>query len=375
MYKSKTMSVYWGYANSGKLHIGLHAKYNGMTVLSSKYKNFMKTKTIVHNRGITPKGNYWIFHDLQKKLYGRNKNKFMSSETTRTNHIKTLHFVPSDSYINTLSKAYDDFMLGLQRSNFRAITFDEMEIFTDEDVKKFTSDDYKGCDLYNHAMMQSMVNKEFEELGYKMLNDNADEIFDDVDLLMSMTITHFNLSNSSNPNNYGNEDGTCFCENNYLLQKNEKNKKNSIPENVLNKLRKANNVIPYKSDVFSWALSFIDSFSHLTHHIYDEGQEILTKELYDKNKKIIFQYLDHQFYIPIKIAEFLTKRNIPYRYFDLDNDSYKEVFGGNFELDRNYTSHSECWKNYQDRYNQIEDMVKEYITERNLPSHYIPNKL
>ena len=369
------MNVYWGYANSGKLHMELHARYNGMTSLSSKYKNFMKIKTIVHNRGVTPKGNYWIYHDLQKKLYGRDKDKFKSSETTRTNHIKTLHFFPSDSYINTLSKGYDDFILSLRRSNFHAITFDEMEIFTDEDVKKYSSDEYKGSDLYNHAMMQSMVNKEFEDLGYEMLNDNADEIFDDVDLLMSMTISHFNLSNSSNRNPYGRENGSGFCEKHFLLQRSEESKKYSIPENVLNKLRKANNVIPYKSDVFSWALSFIDSFSHLTHHIYDEGQEILTKDLYNKNKKIIFQYLDHQFYIPIKIAEFLTKRNIPYRYFDLDNDSYKEVFGGNFELDRNYTSHSECWKNYQDRYNQIADMVKEYISERNLPSHYIPNKL
>ena len=373
MYKGK-MNVYSGYVNSRKLHMELYAKYNGMTILTCKYKNFFKTKTSVHNRGITRKGNYWIFHDLQKKLYGRDKDKFRSSETTRTNHIKTFHFIPSDSYINPLSKAYDQFKLGLKKTNMSTITINDMEIFTDEDVKKYSSDEYKGSDLYNHAMMQSIANKEYEDLGYDMLNDNADEIFDEVDLLMSMTITHFNVNNPDNHNPYGYEDGNGFCENHFLLQQNEKNKKYSIPENVLNKLRKANNIIPYKSDIFTWAVSFIDSFSHLTNHIYDEEQEILKKDLFDKNKKIIFQYLDHQFHLPTKIAEFLTKRNIPYRYFDLDNDSYNEVFGGDFEMDRNYTNHSKCWKNYTDRYNYIADMVKEYIIERNIPSYYTPYK-
>ncbi len=374
MYKGKTMNVYWCYGNSGKLHMELYAKYNGMTLLNNKYKNFMKTKTKVHDRGVTRNGNYWIFHDLHKKLYSRDKDKFISSETIRTNHIKRFHFIPSDSYINPLSKAYDHFVMGLKKRNQNSITFDESGTFTDEDIKKFTGNEYKGGHLYNHAMMQYIINKDFEDLGHDMLNDNADEIFDDVDLLMTMTITHDTFRNNIN-NPYGYEDGRGFCEHHFLLQQSEKSKKYSIPENVLNKLKKANNVIPYKSDTFSWAIAFIDSFSHLTDHKYDEDQGILSKELYDKNKKIIFNYLDHQFYIPIKIAEFLTKRNIPYRYFDLDNDSYNEVFGGNFEIDRNYTNHSKCWEDYQDRYNQIVDMVKEYIFERNLPSFYIPNKV
>ena len=366
------MNVYWGYGNSGKLHIELHARYNGMTLLRSKYGNFMKTKNKIHYRGRNRSGNYWIFRDHKQKLYARDKDKFISSESTRTNEIKRFRFIPSDSYINPLSITYKDFKVGLQKNNKKTVSVNEMRTFTEEDMKKFTGDEYKGSYLYDHAMMEYIVNKELEDLGHEMMNDNADEIFDDVDILITTMIADFK-NNSKNP--YGYEDGRGFCQNHFFVQQIGKSKIYDIPENVLNKLRKANNVIPYKSDIFSWTVSFIDSFFHITEHIYDEDQQILEKYLYDKNIKLVFQYLDHELYLPIKIAEFLTKRNIPYRYFDLDNDSYKEVFGGNFELDRNYTSHSECWKNYQDRYNQIADMVKEYISERNLPSHYIPNKL
>ena len=354
------MNVYWGYGNSGKLHIEIYAKYNGMTLLSSKYNNFMKLSNKIHCRGVTRKGNYWMFCDTIKKVYCRDKDKFISSKTTDTNSMKRFHFVPDDSYINPLSKAYRDFMNGLKQTQSITVNYNASQTFSDEDIKKYTGIEYKGSELYNTAMMQFIINKEFEDLGYDMLNDNTDEIFDDVDLVMISTIDKF-----YNSNPYGNEDGVGFLENNYLLQKTE-SKKYTIPENVLNKLRKANNIIPYKSDLFSWAIGFIDSFSHLSDHIYDEEQGILEKDLYDKNKKIIFQFLDHQFYIPSKIAEFLTKRNIPYRYFDLDNDWYNEVFGGTFEIDRDYTSHASSWKDYQDRYNQVADIAKEYISLRNV---------
>ena len=76
------MNVYWSYANSGKSHLEYYAMYNGMNVLTNKHKNFMKTKIKIHHRGVTPRGNYWIFRDVQKKLYARDGDKFISSETT-----------------------------------------------------------------------------------------------------------------------------------------------------------------------------------------------------------------------------------------------------------------------------------------------------
>jgi len=361
------MNVYWGYGNCGKLHLQFYAKYNGMNILSKKHNNFMKTKIKVHHRGVTPRGNYWIYRDLQKKLYGRDGNKFISSETTDTK-LQKFHFIPDDSYINPLSKGLYNYNMYLKKIDLKTAAKNENVTFTDEDIKKFTGDEYKGSDLYNIAIMEYIIGKEFEDLGYDMLNDNTDEIFDDVDIVFTNMVTNFS---SYNP--YGKKYGRWFVEDSYLLQQIGKSKEYRIPENVLNKLREANNIIPYKSDIFSWAVSYVDSFSHITDKRYDEEQLILEKDLYDKNIKLIFKFLDHHLHLPIKIAEFLTKRNIPYRYFDLDNDSYNEVFGGDFEIDRDYTNHSESWKDYQDRYNQVADMVKLWISERNLPSYYTPN--
>ena len=252
------MNVYWGYCNSGKLHVELHAKYNSMTLLKVNWKNIFKTKNKVHNRGISRKGNYWIFRDLEKKLYGRDKDKFISSESIRTNEIKRFRFTPSDSYINPLSKAIYNFYESLKKLELRTIADDEKETFADEDIKKFTGDEYKGSDLYNIAIMEYIIGKEFEDLGYDMLNDNTDEIFDDVDIVMTKMTTNFSLRNP-----YGEENGRGFCEKNFLLQEIGESKEYRIPENVLNKLRKANNVIPYKSDIFSCELDclFEDKFS------------------------------------------------------------------------------------------------------------------
>ena len=359
------MNVYWGYANSGKLHMDLYGQYNGMTMLYSRYKNFYKIKNKINDRGVTPKGNLWIYRDLQKIMYYRDNDKFFSCETKMSDHLKRFHFTPGDSYINPLSKSYVDFKDSIKKTNSRGALGNDMFMFTDEDVKKYTSDDYKGRDIYSRAFMQHCIYlKKYEPIGFEMLNNNADEIFDDVDIVMTMTIDNF-----GDPVPFGSQYGTGVCESHYLLQ--QLGKTFLIPPNVLDKLQKSNNIIPYKSDIFGCLVSHIDSFSHLTHHQYDET----VVEIYKKNKKLIWDYLDHQLNQPVKIAEFLSKNNIPYIYFDLDKDNYNEIFGGDYELDREYTSHAHVWEGYEDRYNQVARIAKEYISLRLLPQPYTPTKL
>ena len=356
------MNVYWAYANSGKGHMDFYASYNGMTVLSSKHNNFYKTIHKIQHRGMTPKGNCWIYCDLQEKIYYRDSDKFLSSSINYTDKFKAYYFTPADSYINPLSKPYTEF-----KNKYR---IKESYTFTNEDINKFTSDEYKGSGIYDRALMQYIIRvKKFEDLGYEMLNNNADEIFDNVDLVMSRTIDNF-----SDQQPFRHEDGTGLCDTNYFLQQSKIGKKFMIPSNVLRKLRCANNIIPYKSNIFEWAVSFIDTYSHHTNHKDDYNQEILEKNTYKKNKKIIWEYLDHQRMLPIKIAKFLTKNNIPYKYFDLDNDSYNEVFGGHHEIDKEYTSNAPSWKGYDDRYQEVANIAKEYISMRNLSQPYTPIK-
>ena len=376
MYKGKIMNVYWGYENSGKSHIKFYSMYNGMTVLSSKHKNFYKQKYKISNRGVSPNNRLWIHYDLEKIMYYREDGKFLSIFTNDIDKFQKLTFKALDAYINPLSKEdgidYDTMYAEIMKyhdTKTRVKYYDNIlksgKFFKYEDIKKYMSNEYKDTDIQFRAFMEYfMLDEKIEPMGYEMLNDNADEIFDDVDMIMTSLIHNFVL-----PKPIGHQHGTGILENHYLLQ--QFGSTYQIPPNVLSKLRKANNVIPYKSNTFDCVVKQIDSFSHFTCHKWKETPP----ELYKKDKNIILDYLDHQLNQPLEIAEFLAKNDIPYKYFDLDNDNYNEVFGGNFEVDKEYTSHAPTWVGYEDRYNEVVKIAEEYITLRNLAQPYIPPKL
>ena len=374
------MNVYWGYENSGKSHIKVYSMFNGMSILNSKYLNFYKQKYKILNRGVSPNNKLWMHYDLEKTMYYRKDNKFLSSVTNYKNEFQRLQFKALDAYINPVSNElapngldyntlYKDIMRKIVGDDKRArvdfykgIVKRDKFTFTEKDMRKYMSDEYKGTDIQYRAIMEYfMLDEKYEPLGYEMLKDNADNIFDDVDMIMTSSINSFVL-----PKPYGHQYGTGVLENHYLLQ--EFGKIFKIPLNVLNILRNANNVIPYKSNTFDCVVKHIDSFSHFTCHKWKETPP----EMYKKNKNIIIDYLDFQLNQPFEIAKFLTKNNIPFKWFDLDNDSYNEYFGGDYEVDKEYTSHAPTWVGYEDRYNQVAGIANEYISLRNLSLTYSP---
>ena len=369
------MKVYWGYSNSGKGHIKFYGMMNSMNMLFSKFKNFHKVKTKTSNRGLSPSGQIWMYRDSEEKMYYRKDNNFLSCENNRYNIFTKIPFYPQDAYINPeankLSKKryIEDFhtrkmknIIGHKKSKlFVDVTKFK---FTEKDLEKYTSEKYKGKNIHYDALMQYFMVKQHIPLGYEMLNENADEIFDDIDILMTSAIDNFALPKPS-----GYQYGTGILEGHYLLQ----NLGNEflIPPNVLSKLQKANNIIPFKSNILDWVIKIIDGFSHLTSHKYKETPP----EMYKKDKKLIWSFIDHELNNPIRIAEFLTRHKIPFQYFDLDTDSYNKVFGGDFEIDKEYTSHAPTWVGFDDRYNEVASIAKEYISLRLLPQPYTPTKL
>ena len=376
------MNVYWGYENSGKSHIKLYSMYNGMSILNSKYLNFYKQKYKILNRGVSPNNKLWLHFDLEKIIYYRKDNKFLSLVTNESKGFRKFKFKALDAYINPVSNElapngidyntlYRDIMkkiigddnLGQKKAKYyKGILKSDKFAFTKKDIKKYMSDEYKGTDIQYRAFEEYfMLDEEYEPLGYEMLNDNADEIFDDVDMIMTSSIYNFVL-----PKPYGHQYGTGVLENHYLLQK--FGNIFQVPPNVLNKLRNANNVIPYKSDTFDCVVKHIDSFPHFTLRKWKETPP----EMYEKDKNVILDYLDFQLNQPLEIAKFLTKNDIPFKWFDLDTDSYNEYFGGDFEVDKEYTSHAPTWVGYDDRYNKVVKIANEYISLRHLPQTYTP---
>ena len=327
------MNIYWGYDNSGKLHMRYYAMYNGKTIMSSRHRCIDKQKYTVRNRGLTPNNLHWMDYDLHRIFYFKQGLRLSSCEYKYSTFTK-LSFVADDAYINP-DAVQKNMRMRNRGSNILSYAF------TEDDLKKYMSDEYKGTNIYFFAFLQQSEVKKWEPIGYTTLNINSNKIFDDVDYIETDGEYHF------------------------LLQQLDSDF--SIPPHVLVKLKKANNVIPYKSNILDCIVKQIDSFSHHTLHKYEETPT----EIYKRNKNIIWDYLDHERSEPVRIAKLLRKHDIPYRYFDLDTDSYKECFGWEHEIDKEYTSYAPSWQGYEDRFNEVENIAKEYIALRKFTKPFL----
>ena len=90
----------------------------------------------------------------------------------------------------------------------------------------------------------------------------------------------------------------------------------------------------------------------------EDDNDIL--EVYSIDKNRIWNWLDEFTKQHDSTIAMLEEYNIPYQMFDLDNDSYKDTFGWEIELPRNYTHRKDSWQN-NDRYAIIQDIAKEYV--------------
>ena len=134
-------------------------------------------------------------------------------------------------------------------------------------------------------------------------------------------------------------------------------------------------IVPYKSNIkhhVETVLDFVGGFQTRGHDIV---------KLYKEDKKWLWDYLDeHCLYLHIHIVEqALRENNIKYRYFDMDNDSYPEFFGGKMRIDRHctnpFTFQIQMAKDKelaQKKYDILQEMSDEYIMSRNLTDVRLP---
>ena len=128
-------------------------------------------------------------------------------------------------------------------------------------------------------------------------------------------------------------------------------------------------IVPYKSNIkhhVETVLDFVGGFQNRGHDIV---------KLYKDDKKWLWDYLDeHCLYLHIRaIEQSLRENNIKYRYFDMDNDSYPDFFGGKMRIDRHctnpFTFQIQMAKDKelaQKKYDILQEMSDEYIKSRNL---------
>tara|TARA_B100001093_G_scaffold334158_1_gene319108 strand:- start:377 stop:1393 length:1017 start_codon:yes stop_codon:yes gene_type:complete len=333
------MKVYWGRKSGGKLHMRFLSKLNSQTlVISDNFftitedQYIIKEKYTVKNRGVSPDGRLWIDIIIDGKTYYRLDEKSLKLYCSeyRNQGVKKLHFHTYDAYINPSQ---------VQQSSGRHKEYYDKfisnRIFSDEERKRILHDTEKiNTVLYNKALDEERKN--CCQLGYTTLNLNAREIFEDVDILLI--------------DNYD------------IIEQKISVGHYEMPPQLLKIIRESTNIVPIKSNLLDHVVLMLDSFSHHTGHKYCDTPV----QIYKENKNILWEYLDTEIGQVHKVVKSLESKKIPYQYFDLDTDSYKDVFDFELDLPRDYTSYCFTWKNHMDRHADLEKIAKEYISLRNI---------
>lgn len=126
-----------------------------------------------------------------------------------------------------------------------------------------------------------------------------------------------------------------------------------------------NNIIPYKTNLTDSAISKLDKFGGQRKQEY--GNELL--DVYNKDKNRIWNYLDLYLQEIDDTIELCKSNDVPYVMFNLDEDSYEDTFGWG-KLDcRDVTHHKIRWQD-DEKYDIIENMAKEYVSQLSTQKFY-----
>ena len=184
--------------------------------------------------------------------------------------------------------------------------------YSKDDIRKYSQIEYINTNLY-HDIITRYINEIGEVIPREMLD--YEEIFKDVDLVSKIPPE-------------------------FVIQDNVALFQSSI------------NIIPYKSNILDSIMSKLDLFEN------HESDDLL--KAYNSDKNVIWNYLDDYDKNQERIIDLLKKYDIPYQMFDLDHDSYKDTFGWEIELPRDYTHRKYSWQK-NDTYAIMENIAKEYV--------------
>ncbi len=324
------MYVYWGGMNSGSFHVQLLADLNNKTSLHSfepKVYHKTKIKDIYRER----KWNESIYEHI---IYHKQKKYDDLLRAKNTEHKLEVAFegLAQMSDINT--KTTWVILSEMYAEKFRKFS-DRRKYKLKHDIEEYSKIKYIGSLIYYKLLIQNSEEL-CDPLGYKMVNDNAEEIFDGVDAIVDTR--------------------------NNLLTELDRNSEQVFPENVLKILRSSVNIVPYKTNLLDSVISKLDSFSHdIRDHPHIKKGTLY--ETYENNKPFLWRFLDsYQTNLDNTIST-LRKNNIPYQMFDLDNDNYTDVYKGwDIQLPRDYTHLKQCWVGCEENYKEVEKMAKEYLS-------------
>ena len=334
------MYIYWGTGNSGKGHMEIYADINNKTTLDGRMRRLYNKiqPSIIHRTSewMEVIYNYTIYHNNKKynsllqTRHSKHKIRFMFETYNNVSDINT------KTTWNELSKKYKKYK--------------SKKISMRKYLEEYSNKGYINSMIYYMLLIDN--NEEIcDPISPKMLNDNAEEIFDGVDNITDPNFLHHNMK---------------------------------FPENVLKILQSAVNIVPYKTNLLDSVISKLDSFTeakgmaldwHKMKPTWVKDPIGLLYETYENNKRFIWRYLD-EYQTQLNYIIFtLKKNNIPYQMFNLDEDNYEDVYKGwDILLPKNITHLKDSWEGYEENYKKVEMMAKEYLSRRQKIFQTYPKK-
>ncbi len=353
------MYVYWGTTNSGKRHLELLANANNKTTLLGIFPKILakvKVNTIHYE-------DKWNENITEEILYHRQKqypDEFLQTKISQHRVEVGFESLGGLSEINNkttwdvLEKMYDKkFIKFKNRRRYRIR----------DDIEEYSKKEYINSMIYYKLLWQNCADL-CDPIGIEFMDDKAEEIFDGVDFV-------------TNP-----------LQSDYILQRSSKWKTEQVfSDNVVKILQSAVNIVPYKTNLLDSIISKLDTFSdsecmpYPNHRYVDMGDNIYDKqtnrhnkkgtiyEIYETNKEFLWSYLDgYQTHLNDMIT-ILKQYNIPFIWFNLDEDNYEDIFSDwnpmDIVLPRDHTHFKRnCWEGYEENYKEVEKMAKEYLSRR-----------
>tara|TARA_Y100001937_G_C7077038_1_gene311099 strand:- start:272 stop:1189 length:918 start_codon:yes stop_codon:yes gene_type:complete len=305
------MFVYWGSNDSGKSHLKNYAKLNNKTNLLWLNHEIRKIKTQTHIDEIT-----WREETIHRIIYHNLDNELRKCDKKERRIWRHAEHIHRDSSINP-----DKIQYGPRNPLVK-----KKKGYTKDHIKKYTQKEFVNTTVYFDMILSyggGWGDGICKPLTHDVLKDHYEEILEDVDVLSFL-----------------------------------------LPEWAIDaledKLRKSVNIIPYKSNHLDSVISKLDGFKNF--RVTEWGNDIL--EVYKQDKNRIWRWIDSFQEEMDDIKKNLTRRNIPYQMFNLDEDSYADTFGWEKEISRKFSHRGESWK--CDNYKNIEAIAKEYISIRSL---------
>ena len=291
--------VYWGGSMSGKSHLMKHARVNNLEYAKWTKFVYINYKTTTHIFDYP-----WYDYTLDTQVYHKRKDfpdVLLTSQIS--NEVRRVHITAiPNSYLN---------------SNKRRKIFEEI-YFTPDELRKYSALSYKNTNTYYEIFTRGGYRENlFEEILEPIQ-------FKDINITTDILFTHSGMKEDEGYKEY---------------------------------LRTCRNIIPYKSNIHNSIVEKLDGFGDFERSKYNTDVYLA----YKHDTQLVWDYITKWVVDKGRQREKkLRKYNIPYEYFNLDEDRYCDVFGGEHELPLNMTA-STVTEDQKERYNMLNIKLDEII--------------